>query len=319
MTHRTWRHAPAGILKQLQPLFLDDELDRVIDIHRNSSFELERSRLFAADYEYPATEIFELKSASLLHGQVYSMNGRISLRSSRFSMRKLLPCRLSKAPSGFIGCSIQTWHSFACWLTDQLATEWLGNNLGCQIFTAERRFHHTDAYRAKLPWHALSQTDCRFERLLLAHDRGHNPSRVARLQALRETLRENWRPIQSYDMVYILSGRTKPKNHLVNEQKIARYVRDQGGLVIQPDEMFIRDITAAFHGAQVVIGVEGEAFAHLLMLGAPTSTLVAIQPPPVPQRFEDVHRCHRDALRLHGGGEPHRGISVASRSACPSY
>lgn len=294
--HRTWKHAPAGVLRQSPPCFLPDELDRVIGISRFSSFEIERERLFAPEFAYPSTEIFEFTGAALRRGMLYSGPGRWALRKAARTVRKMpRPRRLPVEPTGFLIDTSSTRPGFDQWLLDQLATEWMGSNLGYPVFSSARRFQHGDAYRALMPWHAQPLADAWFERVLVARDVGQNPSRVARQRVIRKTLRDAWHTASGPQLVYLAADSQAASNPLKNEQEIRQYITQRGGLVVETESSSVRELAQALGHARLVVGVEGGAFAHAVMLAPERTTLLLIQPP---RAFHNVFKTYTDAVEM---------------------
>jgi hypothetical protein len=288
------------VLHQSAPIFLEGDLERVIDICEFSTFEVERARLFSTSYEYPATELFELRDASVVHGQIFSGRGKIPIRHR--GSGRLLPRRVDFRKSGFIGGTENSWQSFGRWLTDQLASEWLGAHLGAPVFASDAPFVHRDAYRAVLPWFAERLGPTRFERLLIACDTGQNPSRVGRQIALRGVFAKAWStwpaadsPVAPAEILYLARGKAATKQAFVNEDEIAGLIQDTGGRVLFAQDSSLRELAVAFSRARLVMGVEDDAMTHALMLAPQGCALLMVQPP---RRFHNVLKTYADGFGM---------------------
>lgn len=293
VAHAIRKHAPAGHLRLSAPIHLPDQLDRIISVCGHSTRELERQRLFADKLNFPATELFELRDAAVIHGRVYSRNARINLRDTKRRFGHFIPRLLPLEPSGFVGSTVHSWNFFGHWLTDQLATEWLGASLGAEVFASDRRFVHLEGYRSLMNWYPTNLGDRQFRKLTLARDVGQNPSRVARQRAMRNLLRSMWPESYGNKLVYISRGQTGSNRALVNEAEIEAFVHSCGGTVLYPESLSVKALASALGNAEVVAGVEGSALTHALLLAPSDCTLLTIQPP---RRFHNILKVYTDGI-----------------------
>ncbi len=138
----------------------------------------------------------------------------------------------------------------------------------------------------------------RVRKLTVYSDVGQNAFRAARYQELRARARRfvcGDKPLPDRRGVFVLRGRGGEHRELINEAEIARELKAEDFVIVDPDKMDGEEITRLAMGARVVAGVEGSHIAHALFSVADGGAFLIIQPP---DRFSMVYKEFTDRMGL---------------------
>lgn len=277
------------------PAFFEpSDLERVKGVQSDTTVERERRRVMGGTVRHGATIVYKVPKALLCGSHVYAGSTRMRIGEGRvFAYR---PWRIAPTvPRGMMCGSLYASTYFGHWVTDQLTTELLAEDLGMPAYCSSQRnrFSHEAGIRgaAGLRGQAAGAA-LGFEELWLAEDYGQNDSKRGRYQRLRARLRRGARPVPSRG-VLLLRGQRGSRRVLVNELDLAERLEGIGFIVLDPERENVETIRDALHDAPMVIGVEGSALVHGLMLMPADGCIVAIQPP---RRFNNVQKDRADCI-----------------------
>jgi capsular polysaccharide biosynthesis protein len=150
---------------------------------------------------------------------------------------------------------------------------------GAPLTTDQPVQPHTLGYE---DWLAMRPTRLRrayVRELVVFADVGQNRNKHARFCAMGEKLRARVTG-GGHPGVFILRGCTGARRRLDNERELAERLRERRGYrIVEPERMDVPAIVAACAGARVVVGVEGSALLHGILLLPPGGAVVALEPP----------------------------------------
>ncbi|MGL4500369.1 MAG: glycosyltransferase 61 family protein [Planktothrix sp.] len=93
--------------------------------------------------------------------------------------------------------------------------------------------------------------------------------------------------------VMLLRGKSGVHRCLVNEDKIAEFLRSQGFIIIDPEQTPATEIVRQMVGTKMIIGVEGSQLANGLFTVADNGVILTLQPP---YRFNNIYKGRLDCL-----------------------
>lgn len=286
--------APATETDVHAAIFEPSDLRGVLAVAPHTSWDTETKRIQAGCVSHAETRIYKLDHAIVSGGYVYAGHSRsqVALTSSPLAWQPV-----TRERSGMLCCSVFSSQFFGHWLTDQLTTELLAQELCLTAYSANRQspYRHEAAIRHATDLRVRQVDRAAFDSLWMAVDFGQNPSKLARYLRLRARLREGAKPTPSRG-VFILRGQSGTQRHLVNEQALCAQLSMLGFRVLDPGRDSTETMRNVLYDAPIVIGVEGSALVHGVMLMPRSACLAVIQPP---RRFNNVLKNYTDCLGQH--------------------
>lgn len=289
------------------------DLERVQKVQENTSFQAERDRVEGGPKRHAATAIYKVHGARLCGNYLYLGATRLPIANAR--ARNLWQQGHERhVPCGMLCSSLFASYYFGHWCTEQLTAELLSRDLALPAYGTrfQRRYRHESAMRAATGLHAVPSDHVLFDELWLTDDFGQNDFKRSRYMRLRARLRKDARPTSNRG-VFVLRNKALPERTLVNERALAQECAAQGFELVDPEQDSFERIRDALHAAPIVVGVEGSALVHAVMLMPSSSPLVALQPP---NRFNNVLKDYTDCI-----GQPYAftvGDSVGPGFRVPS-
>ncbi len=269
------------------------DLERVRGVQEHTSFEQEQARVGGGPKHHAATSVYKVCGARLCGNYLYLGATRMPIANAS-ARRFWPPPRERRVPRGMLCSSLFASHYFGHWCTEQLTAELMSRDLALPAYGTrlQRRYRHESAMREATGLHVEPSDHLFFDELWLTEDFGQNDSKRARYTRLRKRLRKGARP-SSNRGVFVLRNGEVPERTLVNERALAEECVARGLELIDPERSSFARIRDALHDAPIVIGVEGSALVHAVMLMPASSTLLTLQPP---NRFNNVLKDYTDCI-----------------------
>lgn len=274
-------------------LFDPADLERVRGVQTHTSLGLEMRRIFGGPVVHAATRVRRLRNVFLHGSHLYVGGSRVQVALQAGS--EFRPWRsLEAAPEGLFVSSLFASQFFGHWLTDQITAELLAAERGLPAYAAQpqRAYAHEGAIREALDLRVRRDADLFFETLWLPEDYGQNALKRARYARLRAALRRGARP-RKVRGAFILRGRSGERRRLYNELSLAERLAREGFCVLDPARDSFETLRDGLHDAPVVVGVEGSALIHGVMMMPSDGCLLTLQPP---HRFNNVHKDYTDCI-----------------------
>jgi capsular polysaccharide biosynthesis protein len=276
LARRTWELAPGETAVTPPAFFLPGQLDRVTgwafaDEHPGPQMN------GGLTVTHAATRGFLLDEAWLLDGVLYKGGACAHLhpRQQRWPVLRAD----TEVERGAVYCTFGGNRYFGQWLMDDCPTYPLAAAEGTPVTTAQPVNPHTRDYEAWLDMAPTRLASAHFRELVVFEDVGQNRHKHARFRAMSSKLASRVAS-QPHPGVFVLRGRTGERRVLENELELAERLRARRGFrIVEPEQLGVPAIVAACAGARTVVGVEGSALLHGILLLPPGGAVVALQPP----------------------------------------
>jgi hypothetical protein len=273
---RSWRIAPGEVATPGPAFFLPNQLERVIgwafaDEHPG------KQMLGGVSVTHAPTRGHEVEDAWLIDGVLYKDDACLHLhpRRQRWPVLRVE----NEVECGAVYSTPGGLRYFGQWLMDDCLSYPLAAAEGVPVTPEWPMGPHVPAYEAWFGMQPLRLPNARLRRLILFDDVGQNRHKRDRFRAIGDKLRAKVRCVP-HPGVFILRGRTGERRVLGNEMALAVRLRDRRGFrIVDPESSDVPSIVAACAGARTVVGVEGSALLHGILLLAPGGAVVALQPP----------------------------------------
>ncbi len=288
--------SPACESEVAPAIFDPQELGRVKGLAPHTEWSTEMTRIRGGLRRHVATELLGFHNVLVTRSHLYA-NGcreRISDLPEKYALARALrdPVHYDR---GLWCSSAFSSRYFGHWLSDQLSAELLAEEAGLPAFSSasQTRYAHESCIR-KAAQLTSTAIDCgHFESLWLPKDFGQNASKCARYRDLRARLRTTTSAASPGAGVFLLRGGSGAQRPLVNEAELAEKLAALGFLILCPEQASFETLRDSLHSAPLVIGVEGSALMHAVMLMPADACLTVIQPP---RRFNNVLRNHTECV-----------------------
>lgn len=291
--------APGERSSSRPAVYLEADLEKIRKIEPRRSWDIEQVLIKGAPMDHRPTLSYEMSDVLISGAYLYKggLRGRYGasnnglLGAPQGEWRELDSAQL-------VTCRVGSEH-FGHFMWDNLPMELLPGPRDHPITLSALPRWHEEGYRKVFGMAAPPVVARgRVKKLTIYSDVGQNAFRAARYQELRERARRfvcGDGPLPDRRGVYIMRGRGGEHRELVNEVEIARELKAEGFVIIDPDKMGGEEITRLSMGARVVAGVEGSHIAHALFSVANNGSFLIIQPP---DRFSMVYKEFTDRLGL---------------------
>lgn len=271
------------------------DFERITACEAMTTLPEEHRRARGGLVEHGGTVLYRLPDALVSRNHIYAGAARLRTAPPRGPLEwpPLPAAEESRERTGLWCGSLYAATYFGHWLSDQLTTELLAEELGLPAFAGRRpRYFHEEGLRRAAELYVNQVDTASFEALWIADDLGQNDSKRARYSLLRGRLRAGAAPEKSRG-VLLLRGRTGQPRVLVNEQELAEHLAREGFAIVDPQRASAEELRDVLHDAPLVIGVEGSHLMSGIMLAPKRSCLVVIQPP---NRFTTCLKDMTDAI-----------------------
>ncbi len=275
---REWWQIAPGESRYVPPaIALPGQMERISGTEFGGMAAVIRHLRGGFDAREVPTRGFALRDADLVDGMLYAGRARRALRpGAKPRAFRSVPAERTS------GVLYESWIGnrwFGNWLTDDCLACALAERYGLPVATAPEVRGHAAEYERLLGHRPRRFERCHFDELILLDDHANNADRRGRSTRLNARLRLGL-AAEASPGVFLLRGTAGDRRLLVNEREIADRLRDEHGFtVLDPLAVDVPRIIAACAGARVIAGVEGSQLTHALVVMAPDSTLLTLQPP----------------------------------------
>jgi Glycosyltransferase 61 len=281
-------------------IYAPGEIDRITGVHEFSAGLEDEIHLATRDsVHHTETVAYRLRNICLMDGQLCNYR---SYRQLRFGRLGVTPPRWLEeiTETAALASTAAGNDYFAHFLLDDIPTALLGQQFGLAVFGGARRPRtaHMLDYLKLLDAPYQEVKHAWFRDLWIFKDYPQTSHRRVRLQQLRSTLSERFRPGGDSAPTYIRRGNSGSKRMLANEAEIEALLAARGFNIIDPEALTAAQICAALNGSPLVVGVEGSQLVHGILNLRSGGTLLCIQPA---SRFNAVYRGFTNTLDLNWG------------------
>lgn len=291
---KTWVIAPSETSIAPPAYYLSNQLERVTGW--TFADEHPRREMEGGTGTHGATRGFLLKDVWLIDGALYKDNARswLAPRSSWWP-RVRVECEVDR---GAMFCTAMGNKYFGQWLMDDCVTYPMACVEGIPVTTAQAVNIHTSGYEVRLGMKPNRLHSAFFRELIIFEDVGQNRHKHGRFCAMGQQLLAHVKS-SSHPGVFIVRGGMGEQRLLHNEMELAEHLRDRWGFrILEPEKVDVPTIVATCAGARTVVGVEGSALIHGILVLPPGGSVMTLQPP---NRFVSVYKHLTDRDHQHFG------------------
>ncbi len=279
-------------------LSLPGELDAIIEVV-NGNRALEWSRVTGAARLHHATTAYTLENARIK--DEYVASGRYLKRfPTRMPLEKPAAAdRQTYLPQAVLSTNMLSGLEFGHWVRDSLVTELHGTNEGLPtVALARELWPHEPAFRELSGLSCDYVADCRFGKLVILDDRGHNAYWRSRFLQLRQRLQQaagQYSGESAGPLVMLSRGGQARVREPSNQAEIGAALEAIGFRTVVPSELSVPDISVALRDAKIVVSTEGSHLNHLHFFAPAGLTVITMQDP---RRF---YAYHKDLIDIYDG------------------
>lgn len=288
--------SPACESEAAPAIFDPRELERVKELAPYTEWSTEMTRVHGGLRHHAATELLCFHNVLTTRSHLYASGcrERISDLPEKHALPRALRDPVHYDRGLWCGSPFSSRY-FGHWMSDQLSAELLAEETQLPAFTSAAQTHYAhEPWIRKAAQLTSSAIDCgHFESLWLPTDFGQNASKCARYRDLRARLRATTTAASPGAGVFLLRGGSGAQRWLVNEAQLAEQLAALGFSIVSPEQTSFETLRDSLHSAPLVIGVEGSALVHAVMLMPADACLTVIQPP---RRFNNVLRNYTECI-----------------------
>lgn len=292
---KQWNLCPREKSVSPPAIYLDGELDKVTDVHPETSYAFEVQRVQGGIREHIATTAYRLCDVQIHSGYVYKRALKVPLTTAEESLFEV--GELENIPEAALASTFSGNHYFGHWMTDDLTLVLAAQQLATAVRPSQKLTDHQVEYTNLLSIDATPVTKAQFKELIFIEDFGQNQFKRERYDYIRSKLKAVT-SLQTGWGVMLLRGDSGNRRSLLNEQEVAEFLSKQGFTIVDPQKTSAKEIVLQTLGAKIVVGVEGSQLVHGLFTLGEAGTILTLQPP---YRFNNVYKDYTDCLGLKYG------------------
>lgn len=244
---------------------------------------------------HPATIARMFRNALVADNCVYAGQAFQAVAEGR--RRPILGGKPASLPAAQLCSTYVSEMFFGHWLADGLSLELLAEQRGLPALTLPGEpFGHEPSYRTRARLWPVDPPIARVEELWIVEDQHMNLGRIHRLRTLRERLRDP--EAKGPKRVFLDRGRTGAARDIGNRDAVMQALRREGFVEVFPEEESADTLAAKLSGAEILIGVEGSALSHAVMLLPRGAAILELQSP---QQFTMIWKAYTDYVGIHIG------------------
>lgn len=230
-----------------------------------------------------------VRNVWLVDGVLYARGACSHLRARSSRVPRLrVPQQIDRAA---MYCTFGGNRYFGTWLMDDCPTYALACAEGMPVTTDQPVGEHQRTYERWLDMAPKRLGDAFFRELVIFSDHGQNASKAQRCRAMRSKLLAHVEP-EPHPGVFLVRGTAGERRILRDELALAEHLRDRRGFrIVDPMALDVPGIAAACAGARMVVGIEGSALMHGVVLLEPGAGILVLQPP---ERFTTLYKHWAD-------------------------
>jgi hypothetical protein len=293
---RQWIVSPAEVNFSPPAIYLEDDIHKVTDVQEDSTYEGEMGRLPGGNREHAATIAYQFQNAYILYGYAYRGAMKYPLVAAKETW--CLNRTRARLGNAMVASTLFGSRYFGHWMSEDLTLALAAQHLEAEpVIAPQILFPHQADYYRLLDIQPISTPQLRCDQLVIFDDFGQNRYKRERYEHIRNRIKQ-LEPIHSNHSVMFLRKSSGIKRLLVNEMEVADFLKTQGFIILDHEQMTVTEIARQVLGAKIVLGVEGSQLLHGLYSMSDTGTIVALQPP---YRFSTIHKDFTDCLGMRYG------------------
>lgn len=291
---RSWTVSPAEKATVPAAIYLDESLDRVTGVGRDTTRDNELRRVKGGLTEHAPTLAYEVRRAYLLQGSLYAGPWRWRLARGGTLLRWQRDCAFER--SAALACTYYGSFFFGHWMRDDMPLALAAEGVDKPVVISRPGFRHEPGYRELLGIDPCAHSACAFDRIAVIEDFSQNSFKKKRYEELRARLAARI-PESPCRRVYLRRGAVGAQDArlLINGEQVESLLAAQGFAIVDPDRLSADELCRHLRGAKVVVGVEGSHLAHVIYTMAGDGVICVLQPP---YRFNNVYKDYADCAGM---------------------
>lgn len=274
--------SPAEVQHREAAIHLPGQRERVQGVSAMSTKDYEWARISDGIVEHAPTIAFRVRNTVILRGTLFGGGAIRQMASTRAPRLPRRARRVITETVSLIGTPVSDLY-FGHYAVDDAATALLAQDFAPVHTPASQNrpnWPHAAGYYDLLKLQPAILDNAHLRDAWLFQDHGMNANRRGRIEELRRRLSAAQPRRRSGHGVLILRGASGQQlRFLENEAELAEALARRNFTIVDPAKDSIETIIRKVSGAAVVVGVEGSALAHAILLMADRGALVTIQPP----------------------------------------
>lgn len=294
ISSRTWTICPPEKATVPAAIYLDESLDRVRGVGRDTTRDNELRRIKGGPTEHAPTLAHEIRRAHLLQGSLYAGPWRWLLARGRTRLHWQADCAYER--SAALACTYYGSFYFGHWMRDDLPLTLAAEAVDKPVAISRAAFRHEPGYRELLGLHPSAHAACAFDRIVVIEDFSQNTFKRQRYDELRARLAARI-PDSPHRRVYLRRGAVGAQDPriLINGEQVESLLAAQGFAIVDPDRLSSAELCRHLRGARLIVAVEGSHLAHVIYTMAGSGVICVLQPP---YRFNNVYKDYADCAGM---------------------
>ena len=273
-------------------IYLPGELDKVTGVVEQTTYENQLERIKGGLTQHAATTAYRLKNVEIHNGYIYKGAMKLPLTTTKESWFN--QDKTEYISEAALACTLCGNRYFGNWMADDVLLNLAARELGMAVRTSQKLSPNQIEYSQIFEINSTPVTHAKFKELIIIEDYAQNQFKRQRYQYLRTKIKPLGSSLVSPG-VMLLRGKSGVQRYLVNEDKIAEFLRSQGFIIIDPEQTSAGEIVRQTVGTKMIIGVEGSQLANGLFTVADNGVILILQPP---YRFNNVYKGRADCLGI---------------------
>lgn len=281
--------------KSLRPpcIFLKDDLEKIVRIQEETSYEQEMLRLNGGEVVHSPTVRYIFKNV-LAYSNGFSLPGQSFYRCGALKAKNILIGDIKKLDKASFSLSPISIKYFGHWLNDACPTTLLAPNDHAIILPTPQNWPHAQQYNFLFAMQP-EVGDLFFVRELHAYqDYSQNSNKADRYQIMRQMIRGKVKP-QNNRFVYLTRGQLGVKRSIINEQELVTFLQKKGFVIVEPEKLTVQKVMEICLGAEMVISMEGSQLSHGCYALRDNGVILALMPA---DRFNNLYADYAISMGL---------------------
>jgi hypothetical protein len=273
-------------------IYLPGELDKVTGVIEQTTYKTQLQRIKGGLTQHAATTAYRLRNVEIHDGYIYKGAMKLPLTTTKESWFN--QDKTEYISEAALACTFCGNRYFGDWMNNDVLLNLAARELAMAVRTSQTLSPNQIEYSHLFEINSTPVTHAKFKELIIIEDYAQNQFKRRRYQYLRNKIKPLGSSLVSPG-VMLLRGKSGVQRCLVNEDKIAEFLRSQGFIIIDPEQTPATEIVRQIVGTKMIIGVEGSQLANGLFTVADNGVILTLQPP---YRFNNVYKGRGDCLGI---------------------